>query len=349
MVSLNTNDYRKLITILQNLSILSNERERRLILELAGLKSILSLLDISGSPFVSTSEIVSFLSKYGRLDKDYESLGVFLNTIKEYIGAEQKQFIDTLLIRYKMMIPISDTPQVKAWKGSETDEERLEKIIGANTLRPIAFLSQGLQAAKSVAFINVNGGVERWSGTGFLISNNFLITNYHVIPNISLLEKSIFRFNYEDNFKGESQNTFEYYAKANGIYYSNEKLDYALVQLEENIGKDWGKLPLSKKISKEGERVNIIQHPAGQPKQISLQNNFVQYADKTVIQYVTSTLPGSSGSPVLNDDWEVVAIHHAGGNIQEPTTNRSHFRNEGILISAILEDLPIKIKQIIDF
>jgi V8-like Glu-specific endopeptidase len=229
----------------------------------------------------------------------------------------------------------------------ETDEERLEKIIGANTLRPIAFLAQGLQAAKSVVFINVNGGTERWSGTGFLVSNDLVLTNHHVIPDDSLLAKTVFRFNYEDNFRGESQKVYEYYAKSNGIYYSNKKLDYTLMQLQENAGKDWGALHLSAKISTAGERVNIIQHPAGQPKQISLQNNFVQYIDETVIQYVTSTLPGSSGSPVLNDEWEVIAIHHAGGNIQEPATKRSHFRNEGILTKAILDDLPPTIKQLI--
>jgi V8-like Glu-specific endopeptidase len=78
----------------------------------------------------------------------------------------------------------------------------------------------------------------------------------------------------------------------------------------------------------------------GQHKQISLQNNFVQYVGGNVMQYITSTLNGSSGSPVFNDGWEVLALHHAGGNIPEPTTQQRYFRNEGILVTSILADLP---------
>src|SRR5215510_412948 len=99
MVILDPSDRRQLIVLLQHLSILSTERERRLILEASGLKHLIPLIDVSGSSFVATSEIVSFLSSYGRLNKDYEALGVFLNLLKEYMGEEQKMFIDTLLLQ----------------------------------------------------------------------------------------------------------------------------------------------------------------------------------------------------------------------------------------------------------
>jgi len=94
--------------------------------------------------------------------------------------------------------------------------------------------------------------------------------------------------------------------------------------------------------------VNIIQHPAGRPKEISFQSNFVEYTGGNVVQYVTSTLNGSSGSPVFNDGWEVVALHHAGGNIPEPTTQKRYFRNEGILAEKILFDLPPKIREMLN-
>jgi len=38
---------------------------------------------------------------------------------------------------------------------------------------------------------------------------------------------------------------------------------------------------------------------------ISMQNNFVAYADRQVLQYTTTTLPGSSGAPVFDDDFQV--------------------------------------------
>jgi len=42
---------------------------------------------------------------------------------------------------------------------------------------------------------------------------------------------------------------------------------------------------------------------------------------------------------VLSDEFEVVAIHHGGGNLPEPATKRRYLRNEGIRMSAILNDL----------
>lgn len=347
MVNLTPNDRQKLVALLQNLQQLANDRERRQILELAGLKKLVPMMDLSGSPFIVTNEIVSYLSDYGRLTYDQEALGLFLNLIKTFMGVQQQEFIDILLNKYDMMTPIASLPNIDYWRGHETEENILEKIVGEDTLRPIAFLAQGLQVARSVAYIGVNRSMKRWSGTGFLISSNLILTNHHVLPNVELLPFTIFRFNYEENFRGEAQPILEYQPKANGVFHTNERLDYTLVELEKVPGNEWGWLPLMDKDVKRDDRVNIIQHPWGRPKQISLQNNYVEYVGGNVVQYVTSTLPGSSGSPVLNDGWDVVALHHAGGNLREPTTQRTYYRNEGILISKILEDLPIDLKRLI--
>ena len=69
------------------------------------------------------------------------------------------------------------------------------------------------------------------------------------------------------------------------------------------------------------------------------QNNFVEYIDRRTIQYTTGTEPGSSGSPVFDDDFNVVAIHHSGGTITEPGTGRRYLRNAGSSMFAVLEDL----------
>ena len=81
---------------------------------------------------------------------------------------------------------------------------------------------------------------------------------------------------------------------------------------------DWGGLPLRERTVKKQEAINIIQHPGGGPKQIALYHNVVVYSDERVVQYLTDTLPGSSGSPCFNDAWEVVALHHSGGWLREP-------------------------------
>ena len=62
----------------------------------------------------------------------------------------------------------------------------------------------------------------------------------------------------------------------------------------------------------------------------------VTYVDDNVVQYLTDTMPGSSGSPVFNAAWEVVALHHSGGWFREPGGKEQLFRNEGIAIGQVL-------------
>lgn len=348
MINLDIEDRKQLITLLRDLPELATERSRLQILELSGLKQLASMIDLSGASFVAINAIISYLSNYGRLTYDHEALGLFLNTLKGLVGVQQQEFLDGVLTKYDMMTPIAAFPDIVQWKGGEAIEDVLEKIIGENTLRPIAFLQRGLEVARSVAYIGVQSGYERWSGTGFLVAEDLLLTNNHILPSSDLLLNSIFRFNYEDDFRGHSQPSQEYHAKPSGLFHTNQELDYTLLQLDAEPGQKWGWLPLLSRNVKPRERVNIIQHPAGRPKEISFQNNFVEYIGGNVVQYVTSTLNGSSGSPVLNDGWEVVALHHAGGNILEPTTQRRYFRNEGIVVERILADLPSEIRNLVN-
>lgn len=346
MVNLEIEDRKQLMSLLKDLPELSTELSRRVFLQEAGLGKLIPMINISDPPFVAISTIITHLSNYGRLTHDHEALGVFLNTLKGLVGIQQQEFLSELLTKYDMMTPLAELPNIGQWKGKETAVDILEKVIGENTLRPISFLQRGLEAARSVAYIGVQSNSERWSGTGFLVAEDLLLTNHHVLAEANLLANSIFRFNYEDDFEGYAQPIEEYRARVNGLFHTNSELDYTVVQIDKKPGQKWGWLSSFGDI-KRGDRVNIIQHPAGRPKEISLQNNFVEYVGSNVVQYVTSTLNGASGSPVLNDAWQVVALHHAGGNIPEPTTRRRYFRNEGILIGSVLADLPLEVKTLI--
>ena len=266
MIHWDIEDRKQLITLLKDLPELGTERSRLQILELAGLRQLAPMIDLSGASFVAVSEIVSYLSAYGRLTRDHEALGLFLNTLKGFAGIQQQEFLDGLLTKYDMMTPIAALPSIDQWKGGEKTADVLEKIIGENTLRPIAFLQQGLEVARSVAYIAIKSSHERWSGTGFLVTEDLLLTNNHVLPSADLLPNSIFRFNYEDDFQGHAQPINEYHSKPNGVFHTNWELDYTLVQVDGNPGQKWGCLPLLPRDIKRGERVNIIQHPAGRTK-----------------------------------------------------------------------------------
>lgn len=202
MANLEEADLKQLTTMLSEIPELETDRGRRQMLELAGLKSKARDIDVSGSTAMAVREIVRYLSQFGYLTFENDSLGMFLNTIKGVTGIKQQKFLDKILNKYDLMTPIIDMPDVSEWQGQETPASVLEKIIGENTLHPIAFLDQGLKVARSVVYIGVRTVEGKSSGTGFMVSPNLLLTNNHVLPYAELAENAIFRFNYEENFQG---------------------------------------------------------------------------------------------------------------------------------------------------
>lgn len=91
-----------------------------------------------------------------------------------------------------------------------------------------------------------------------------------------------------------------------------------------------------------GDPVNIIQHPKGQPKEIVLSNNRVQEITQDFIRYEADVDFSSSGSPVLNQQWQLVGLHHA--SLADKDLNI--LGQEGIRISRIAEDLKNKPEQL---
>jgi len=89
----------------------------------------------------------------------------------------------------------------------------------------------------------------------------------------------------------------------------NRQAAEGTVDLEE-IG--WSRLIEAEGKVINGEFVTIVQHPNGQPKQIALRENQIIDVLENFLHYHTDTAPGSSGSPLFNDQWEVVGLHHSG-------------------------------------
>ena len=103
-------------------------------------------------------------------------------------------------------------------------------------------------------------------------------------------------------------------------------------------GTKWGFLQLQKTVNYAvGQLLNCVQHPAGRMKEVAVQKNSVTqvYADR--VHYTTDTEPGSSGSPVFNNAWDLVVLHHAAGD-QDPNTLQ-WLDNEGMRIDSIVTHL----------
>jgi GAF domain-containing protein/V8-like Glu-specific endopeptidase len=216
-------------------------------------------------------------------------------------------------------------------------KENLEKIWGINNLRQIAWMETGLRATRSVSRILVTTRKGIKFATGFLIGSGLLMTNHHVISSVSEANRTRVEFDYQLDFHRELNTTR--YRLDPSVFITNAKLDYTIVGVDSECSKvdlgRWGHLEINENADPlPGEYVNIIQHPNGGTKQIVLTANEVTDVERDIINYTTDTMPGSSGSPVFNDLWQVVAIHHSGGD-----SHRKPFRNQGVLMSAILDDV----------
>jgi endonuclease G len=199
----------------------------------------------------------------------------------------------------------------------------LERIIVGNDLKPVNYLEKGIDVARAVGRIHKRdsqlGNLLDYA-TGFLISPHLLLTNHHVFGSPDEARLSEVEFNYQKNKDGAWVGSEFFELQPDTFFFADEQLDFAVVavaQTARQSGKPlaiFGWLTLNPQIGKvsPGEYLTIIQHPSGEDKQIALRENQLLKIDRHTLWYRTDTAPGSSGSPVLNDVWQVVALHHSG-------------------------------------
>lgn len=234
-----------------------------------------------------------------------------------------------------------------------------EKLASAERIQgktidfmPISFLDLARSAANTVARVVYRNIREH--GSGFMISDSLFLTNNHVISNEEQARRFLVQFDYElDEFK-ESIPTTIFALDPDKFFLTapETKFDFTIVAIGERVRgektlADFGYCPLLGGDDKhvKGEHVNIIQHPEGDPKQVVLRKNQIVARVDTLLHYMTDTMPGSSGSPVFNDQWEAIALHHWGAPSQTVGPDGKELRrdvNEGVRISAIRKEAELR-------
>jgi endonuclease G len=222
-------------------------------------------------------------------------------------------------------------------KLSKSAIGNLEVMVGVRSqLKSLAWLHEGLDRARFVCRVVSPAGV----GTGFLINPGVLVTNNHVVRTPSDAAHTVLEFNYEEDIAGNLRDVVRYRLDPEHFFTSVE-LDCTAVNVRpascgESLER-WGKLSAeTEKPVTLQDHVTIIQHPLGGIKQICVTDNRVINVFGNFIQYTTDTASGSSGSPVFNDRWRVVAIHHKGGDLVKNGRGDHVFANQGVLMSAII-------------
>ncbi|MDX2524484.1 trypsin-like serine peptidase [Streptomyces europaeiscabiei] len=287
-----------------------------------------------------------------------QDAGVAFPDSEEALAARAARLLDRQAVPASMVVEAVRAEPLEATAA-------YERILGVSRdLQAWSFLPRGTRAARTVARISVReNGRELPVGTGFLVSPNLLLTNHHVLPDAEAARQSFVEFDAQVTVDNTPQSATRLELDPDGFFAADQRLDFALVRVApgpdlrpagETFG--WNRLSAQKGKLVIGEPVNVIGHPMGRLKEIAVRDNMLQVRLDDFLHYKTDTEPGNSGSPVFNDQWEIVALHHSGvprtdgqgrvlrrdGQVWEPGDGDDAIdwvSNEGVRISSILKHL----------
>lgn len=214
--------------------------------------------------------------------------------------------------------------------------------------------------------------VGQGQGSGFFIGPGTVLTAYHVIKAVhhGAVAPSTVRIRFDVHSR--LSNAGVAYSLANNwlLHHTtpaadeetpgrpvNEpeenELDFAVLAIDGEPGRDklggkgspldpvrgWIALPRTPVVLAENDPVMILGHPAGEDMQLSIDTaGFIESsASGNRIRYRTNTKGGSSGSPVFNLSWSLVALHHMGDPGVAPAFKSEY--NQAIPIGRIVENL----------
>lgn len=229
---------------------------------------------------------------------------------------------------------------------------RAQKTYGADGALSLDWYRKGLDRCRLVA--RVSNLSRMYGGSGFLVlagdmlksgypDELLLLTNAHVLqrsprdPETLRPAEALVRFEAAESPQPEPG------YRIKEIVWSSVDLDATLARLDPAPqGLDpYPFAPAPPDPRKKEARIYVIGHPNGGGLSLSLYDNLLLDTDGKVFHYRTPTEPGSSGSPVFDDQWELVALHRAGDRLM-PRLNGlpgTYAANEGVSIAAIRQAL----------
>lgn len=305
----------------------------------------------------STDRTLSQATRFGvdqtdliRLTQTYETLcgGTELDGLRQRLNEIRPQ------IRTKVMAlvdaAIAQQPPEEQigpsfrWQGEFAETEYQAFFQSGRQPMAVAWLTDVMNLLCPAVCLIRLPALQR-PATGFLVANDLILTNWHVLEfspsddidaNLSDMELYFTR-------SAQADRVFKL-AVANGSRLALvtgspvAKLDFVLLRIAEDVASTLNVKPIScnadsKPVPHQG--IHIIQHPGGGPLMISVDENGVTgvYPNDGTVQYISKAQGGSSGSPCIDGSRQLVAIHHAA-----KSTSFCSIR-EGIMLSAIYPEI----------
>jgi len=177
-------------------------------------------------------------------------------------------------------------------------------------------------------------------GTGFRIASDLLLSNWHVLTiGGETPVRVTAEFGYDDDGAGGGLASKGIACDVSSIK-GEAANDWAVIKVTQPLDDTIPILALSNAATPAlGDPAFIVQHPLGNRKRVAYVRNSVTLLDDRVLQYLSDTQGGSSGSPVLNDRGRLIGMHHAGGRPQEFPGKPPLAKNEGVRIEAVQKGL----------
>lgn len=307
-----------------------------------------------------TAEALEWLQRYvGNENADAFEVASTLRQLREVWGlsaqADQGALVtvlDVALLQREGGRVILTPGDVKTQATPSKEQDRaFERVFGSASAVTYHWYQQGLQRARAVGRVEDRYG--RAMGTGFLIRatdlvpnskpNDLLfITNAHVLgrsnPDALRPEEAVVRF--------EAVHATRTFGVQELVWESPvSELDATILSLEKNPDavEPLPLAPADEPIFVEGvdRRFYAIGYPLGGTLAVSLQDNTQVGWRRPRLHYRTPTEPGSSGSPIFDDSWRLIALHHAGSKEMARLDGHpgTYEANEGIWIHQIVKQL----------
>lgn len=220
------------------------------------------------------------------------------------------------------------------------------------------------RAERQVCRVLTNG---RFSGTGFLVAADVVLTNEHVVQDCQASDIEL-EFDYKVPAPGGRASPGKVYGVASVLETqpssaadaspppkpfeaTTSELDYAFVHVAGTPGNEsaggvergWVEVAEPGHIIPVGSDLIIVQHPGGAPLKMTMDEVQDINRGRTRVTYTTNTQPGSSGSPCFDADWRVVALHHSG----DPRDNDPAKYNEGIPMATVRANVGPGVKRML--